>query len=128
VAPEIEYISYKDLRDKKTKYGNKKQSFKGRVYHSRLEAGFAMWLDSLLREGRIREVIPQYKLYLIVNGYDITTHIVDFFVVLDNGKKVFVEAKGFRDKVWPIKKKLTEALYPGIPYLVNPTERQLFLR
>jgi len=92
---------------------------------SGMEANDAMWLDLLKRQGKIKDVESQHKLRFEVNGKHITTHIVDFLVTLNDGRKKFVETKGMRQEVWRIKWKLTEALYPETPYLINPSEREL---
>lgn len=107
------------------KYRNVPKNYKGRMYDSGLEAGFAVLLDSMLQQGLLKSVVPQFKLVFLVNGHRITTHIVDFLVERNDGKKVFVEAKGFKTNKWVIQRKLAEALYSEIPYLVNPTERQI---
>ena len=112
----------------RTKYGSKSVHYNGRKYDSRLEGGFAMWLDSLLATGKLKSVTPQYKIDLTVNGHHIANHFVDFFVILPNGQPRFVEAKGFETDTWRMKRKLVEALYPDIPYLVNPQEKTLLLR
>lgn len=109
------------------KYGATRASFQGRMYDSKLERDFAMILAAHLSSKKLLEVIPQYKVRLLVDGNLITTHIPDFLVTLPDGRKKFVEAKGFPTDVWRIKKKLTEALFPHIEYLVNPTDKQLFL-
>ena len=109
----------------KGKYGNKKSKYKGRVYHSKREAGDAMWLDSLLSQGLIKQVIPQYKIPIDVNGVHITNHFVDFMVVLNNSRVVFVETKGIWTDVYRFKLRLIKALYPGIKYLINPKEKEL---
>jgi hypothetical protein len=110
---------------KRKKYSNKRTIYKNRLYDSKREATDAMKLNLLMEAGKIRSITPQYRLDLKCNGKHITTHLVDFMVVLNNGKKKFVETKGFRTEVWRVKWKLTEANFPTIPYLVNPTEREL---
>lgn len=109
-----------------SKYGNiRSKIYNGRAYHSLREAEEAMWLDSLVKEKRLATVKPQHKIFLTVNGQSVTTHIVDFLVLLPDGREKFVEIKGFATSEWGIKKRLTEACYPDIPYLVNPNEKQL---
>ena len=109
----------------KTKYRAKKKEYNGRMYHSTLEANDALWLDLLLNQKKIKEVRPQFKLILSVNGQRVTTHIPDFLVTLNDGRQKIVETKGFPTETWRIKMKLTQALYPQYEYLVNPTEKQL---
>jgi hypothetical protein len=83
-----------------------------------------MWLDSLLKEGRIKSVKPQHKIDLQVNGVHIANHYVDFLIELNDGRERFVEIKGFPTSEWVMKKRLVEALF-DTPYLVNPNEKQL---
>jgi DNA-binding sugar fermentation-stimulating protein len=109
----------------KSKYRSTKKEYNGRIYHSKREADNAFWLDNLLKNKQIKEIKPQYKLHLVVNGHKITTHIVDFLITLNDGRQKLVEVKGFATDTWRIKQKLTEALYPELPYLVNPTEKEL---
>lgn len=109
----------------KTKYRANKKEYNGRIYHSKLEAENALWLDVMLSDRKIKEIKPQHKIILDVNGKHITTHIVDFLVTLNDGRKKFVEIKGFPTDVWKIKAKLTQALFPKTEYLINPSEKQL---
>lgn len=112
---------------RRTKFGATRSSYNGRMYDSQLERDFAIILDDHLKNGRLLEVIPQYKVVLLVEGKRICTHIPDFLVTLPDGRKKFVEAKGMPTDIWVIKRKLTEALFPDIEYTVNPTDKQLFL-
>ena len=109
----------------KNKYRSNKKEYNGRVYHSKLEAQDALWLDLMVNQKKIKEVKPQHKLIFNVNGKHITTHIVDFLVTLNDGRQKLVETKGFPTDVWRIKMKLAEALFPETPYLVNPSEKEL---
>lgn len=109
------------FKAKKTEYGN-------RTYDSKLEAGFAVWLDSLVKEGKLKSVTPQHKISLDVNGKHIANHFVDFEVVMPSGEVKWVEAKGLPTQTWVMKRRLTEALYPGTPYLTNPSEKELLRR
>ena len=54
----------------------------------------------------------------MVNGIRITTHKVDFLVMTKKGKLEVNETKGFPTPEWNLKRKLFEALYPDIPYIV----------
>jgi hypothetical protein len=107
------------------KYKNKKCKYKGRIYHSKREAGDAMWLQDLLDAGKIKEIHPQYKIPLDVNGQHIANHYVDFYIVLADNRQKFVETKGFYTEVYRLKLKLLRALYPNMDYLINPSEKQL---
>lgn len=92
------------------KYHAKKQSFGGRTYHSKKEASYAIQLAWLQKAGEIREIIPQYKLDLRVNGKHITNYYIDFKVTYSDGRVELIEVKGFETPEWIIKWRLTEAL------------------
>lgn len=110
----------------RNKYNAHTAEYKGIKYHSKLEAEMAMWLDSLVKDGSIKEVQRQYKIDLSVNNVHVTTHIVDFLVTLNDGRQKFCECKGFVTDVWGIKRRLTEALYKNkIEYVTNPTLKYL---
>ena len=93
------------------KYGNKKAEFNGRSYMSRGEAGYARDLQLRKKAGEIKEIVPQFRLSLDVNGYHICNYIVDFMVVMADGSKELHEYKGFATDVFRLKWKLCEALY-----------------
>jgi hypothetical protein len=82
------------------KYKAEKQTFGGRSYHSKKEADYAANLEWMKKAGEIKEIIPQYKLDIRVNGKHITNYFIDF--------------KVFETDVWQLKWKLTEALLDEI--------------
>lgn len=99
------------------------------TYHSKYESGYAKMLHGLLKKGKLSYVKEQVRYRLEVNGNHICTHLPDFEIgVVRPGGIVqtkVVEAKGLPTDVWKIKKKLFEALYPDVPYLVNPNESEV---
>lgn len=95
------------------KYKAEKQTFNGRSYHSKKEADYAVQLEWLRKAGEVKEIIPQYKLDIRVNGKHITNYFIDFKVVYADRVEL-VEVKGFETDVWNIKWKLTEALIDEI--------------
>jgi hypothetical protein len=98
----------------KSKYGNKTKIYNGRTYHSIREANHAEELDWRIKAGEIKEVIPQFKIDLRVNGRHICNYYVDFKVVMADGSIQLHEVKGFRTAEWELKWKLTEALLDEI--------------
>ena len=92
------------------KYKAEKQTFNGRSYHSKKEADYAAQLEWLRKAGEVKEVTPQYKLDIRVNGKHITNYFIDFRVEYTDGHVELVEVKGFATDVWNLKWKLTEAL------------------
>lgn len=76
----------------------------------------------------------QYKIEIKVNGKHICNHYVDFAdhkTWKDAQAKInpirFIESKGFEQEIWKLKRKLVEAIYPEIPYIVK-YERPKFYR
>ena len=96
------------------KYKAEKQTFGGRSYHSKKEADYAANLEWKKKAGEIKEIIPQYKLDIRVNGKHITNYFIDFKVVLSDDTIELIEVKGFETDVWRLKWKLTEALLDEI--------------
>lgn len=110
------------------KYGNRKATVNGRTYHSELEAGDALWLRQLEKEGTIRELKEQVRYRIFVGTQHICDSIVDFQFT-HKGKLVWYETKGFPTDVYLIKKKLILATLPeGEIYLVNAKELMEHLR
>lgn len=109
----------------RTKYRNKKCRYGNRTYHSRREASDALWLDSLLKQGKIKEVKAQHKIPIYVNDKFICSHYVDFKVTLNSGEEIMVECKGFWTELYRLKLKLVHAVYPDMIYLINPNNKIL---
>lgn len=106
----------------KSKYGNKTKQYNGRTYDSIREATHAEELDWRIKAKEIKEVIPQYKIPLAVNGYHIANYYVDFKVILSDGSIEFHEVKGMVLPLWQMKWNLLQALIneiePGAELLV----------
>lgn len=106
----------------KSKYNNKTKQYNGRTYDSIREANHAEELDWRIKAGEVKEVIPQFKIDLKVNGRHICNYYVDFKVVLADGSIEFQEVKGMILPLWQLKWKLLEALIdeiePGAELLV----------
>lgn len=71
------------------------------------------------KAGEIHNYEIQHKIDLKVNGIHITNHYVDFLVFKPQGVVEFHEVKGYATSEWKIKRRLTEALFPAIPYIVK---------
>jgi len=96
------------------KYKAEKQTFGGRSYHSKKEADYAVQLAWRKKAGEIKEIIPQYKLDIRVNGKHITNYYIDFKVILSDNTIELIEVKGFETDIWRLKWRLTEALLDEI--------------
>lgn len=81
------------------------------------EAEVCNYLYTLLKNKRIKAYLPQKSIDINVKGKHICCHIVDFLVYKKNRTKFFCEAKGFSTPVWDLKRKLTIAVYPKMPYI-----------
>jgi hypothetical protein len=101
---------------KRTKYGAKRQSYGGNLYHSGLEARVAARLDSLRSardpQERVVNVERQVRVSLDVNGVHICNYYCDFLVEYADGRVVWTEAKGMSTDLWRIKERLFRACYP----------------
>lgn len=115
------------------KYNNRptRLSRTGRVYHSKQEALDALWLQSLVKDGKLTAIKEQVSVRLTCYNADgskahtFGTHLVDFLVTLPDGRQKYVETKGFATQIWrQFKRPMTE-LITDIPYLVNPNEKEL---
>jgi len=90
----------------------------GHYHASRLEAGHCNSLYADLKSGRILEYKTQVRFPLEVNGQLITTHYVDFYVLGKDGTWRVEESKGKEMADWVIKKKLFNAIFPDVVYVV----------
>jgi hypothetical protein len=99
------------IQKRGSKYGNKTTVYGGLKYDSKREAHYAQELELRKKAGEIKEIIPQFRLPLDVNGYHICNYIVDFMVTLSDGEKQLHEVKGWATDIFRLKWKLAEALY-----------------
>lgn len=106
----------------KSKYNNKTKQYNGRTYDSIREANHAEELDWRKKAGEIKEIIPQFKIDLRVNGRHIANYYVDFKVIMEDGSIQFHEVKGLVLPLWQMKWALLEAILdevePGAELLV----------
>jgi hypothetical protein len=101
------------------KYSNK--SCKCNQEHIHDSRGEARYCDNLALQkkiGEIKDYECQKNIDLIVEGHKICCHRVDFWITENDDKNRVEEYKGFATDVWNLKRKLFEAIYPGIPYIV----------
>jgi len=100
------------------KYNNKKSTCGLHYHDSKGEAGYCRQLQILKKAGKIQDFETQKTFDFYVNGKKICSHRVDFLVTTNEGKIEAHEYKGYEQNTWIIKKKLFEALYPEIDYIV----------
>lgn len=104
---------------KRSKYGAIRTVVNGITFASKLEAKRYSELRALEATGGITnlELQPVYK--LTINGFDCGKFIGDFRYFkrpnnTERGEYIVEDCKGFRTPVYRLKKKITEALYPGV--------------
>jgi len=104
---------------RRSKFNNRScRCGQGHIHHSRFEAGYCDQLELLRRAGEIKSYRTQVRYDLTVFGKRITTHVVDFEVIGNDDRLEVHEAKGMETDIWRIKKKLFEAIFPNVPYVV----------
>jgi hypothetical protein len=96
------------------KYKSERQTFGGRSYQSKKEASYAVQLAWQQKAGEIKEIIPQYKIDIRINGKHITNYFIDFKVEYTDGRIELIEVKGFQTPEWLLKWRLAEALIDEI--------------
>lgn len=110
----------KSLYVERPKYRNKTGSCLAKHWHqSILEADECSSLYLRQKAGEVISYEIQKRFEFVVNGHKICSHLVDFYVIYSDGSIAVVETKGMETELWRIKKKLFEACFPDIPYLVK---------
>ena len=96
------------------KYRSKKVELDGHVFHSQAEAKH-YWhvLKPQAEAGEITNLELQPTFECKIDGRLICKYIADF-VYFKDGKRVVEDVKGVKTDVYRLKKKLVEALYPGV--------------
>jgi len=114
------------MKKKGNKFGAKKTVVDGITFDSKKEAWYYGDLKIKKRAGLIDSFERQvpYDLYAYVPSVagvfpaeKIAKHIVDFIVYV-GGRKEAHEVKGMETAIWRLKKKIFEANYPSIKYVV----------
>lgn len=101
--PEIRKVMANKYRNTKTIYNNT-------PYDSKLEAKQAKELDLKVTLKLITHWERQVKIPLEVYGFHICFYIVDFIAYLKDGRKEYIEVKGYQTRDSKIKMKLFEVL------------------
>lgn len=102
-------------RRSRPKYGNKKTVVDGITFDSKWESQRYLYLKSLERAGRIKNLELQPRFIITVNGQKICTYVADFQYDkedLDGGWEHIIEdAKGVETPEFKLKKKLMKAVH-----------------
>lgn len=103
---------------KKQKYNSiSGRCFLGHYHPSRLERNYCEQLEMLRQSGDIDSFEYNKRYELRVNGVLVGHHKPDF-TVLRGGKVEVHETKGMITSDFILRKKVFEACYPSIPYIV----------
>jgi len=96
------------------KYKAEKQTYNDRSYHSKKEADYAVNLDWRMKAGEIKEIIPQYKLDLRINGKHWRNYYIDFKVINSDSTVDYIEVKGFATEAWKQKFDVTKIIFDDL--------------
>ena len=102
------------IEKRSNKYKAEKQTYNGRSYHSKKEADYAVNLDWKMKAGEIKEIIPQYKLDLRINGKHWRNYYIDFKVINTDGTVDYIEVKGFATESWKQKFDVTKIIFDDL--------------
>jgi hypothetical protein len=115
--PQIEAKRHKNHSQMKqrSKYGNIRTSYGGRMFDSKKEANHAATLD-LLKHAKdpaqqVAKVAYQVPIHCDIGGVHVCDYVADFVVTFGNGKTEVQDVKGVRTDVYKLKKKLVFALH-----------------
>jgi len=108
----------KKIFSRTNKYNSKKSKYGDRIYDSALEASYAKDLDWMKKAGEIKEITPQFKLRLDINGTHIANYFMDFKVELPDGRIEMHEVKGYETDVWRMKWRIAVAIFPQYNFVL----------
>jgi hypothetical protein len=104
---------------RKNKYRAKRSvCFLGHNHPSMVECRFCEALQAAKKDGSVKEFFYEMKYDLMVNGIKIGSHKPDFTVIYPDGRTVVQEIKGYVTRDFILRKKIFEANYPKIPYII----------
>ena len=99
----------------RSKYGNKKTVVDGITFDSKWESQRYLYLKSLKRAGRVKNLELQPRFIIIVNGQKICTYIADFRYDKEDAQgeweHIVEDAKGVETTEFKLKKKLMKAVH-----------------
>jgi len=101
------------LKRSRPKYGNKKTVVNGIKFDSKWEAERYLYIKSLERAGRVKDLELQVRFNLIVNDQKICAYIADFRYKREDKDgewhEIVEDAKGVETTEFKLKKKLMKA-------------------
>jgi hypothetical protein len=105
------------------KYGAIKVKLDGYVFDSKLEAARYKFLRELETAGAVSDIEVHPPFPCFVEGKKICLYKADFKYKNAQGEEVVEDTKGIQTDVFKLKKKLVEALYPGLEIQVISSPR-----
>ena len=109
----------------RAKYGNKKTVVDGITFDSKWESQRYLYLKSLEKAGRIKDLTLQPKFLITVNGQKICAYIADFEYDKEHAggqwEHIIEDAKGVETPEFKLKKKLMKAVHNIEIYLSKKT-------
>jgi hypothetical protein len=110
----------------RSKYGNKKVVVDGIKFDSKWESERYLYLKSLEKAGRVRDLQLQVRFQIVVNGEKICTYIADFQYEKETAdgewESIVEDAKGVETADFKLKKKLMKAVH-GIEIFLSKKYR-----
>tara|TARA_R100001224_G_scaffold10523_1_gene5382 strand:- start:1202 stop:1576 length:375 start_codon:yes stop_codon:yes gene_type:complete len=109
------------LKRSRSKYGNKKTTIHGITFDSKWESERYLYLKSLEKAGRIKDLELQPRYNILVNDQKICAYIADFKYNKENAdgiwEHIVEDAKGVETPEFKLKKKLMKAVFDIEIYL-----------
>ena len=109
------------LKRSRSKYGNKKTTVDGITFDSKWESERYLYLKSLEKAGRIKDLELQPRYNILVNDQKICAYVADFKYNKENAdgiwEHIVEDAKGVETPEFKIKKKLMKAVFDIEIYL-----------
>ena len=105
-------------KKRKNKFNARTQQYNGRSYDSIKEANYAQELDWRIKAGEIKEVIPQFRIDIKINGKHWRNYYMDFKVLMADGSVEYHEVKGFATEVWKMKWDACKILFPDWKFVL----------
>lgn len=110
-----------NLKRSRSKYGNKKTTVHGITFDSKWESERYLYLKSLEKAGRIKDLELQPRYNILVNDQKICAYVADFKYNKESAdgiwEHIVEDAKGVETPEFKLKKKLMKAVFDIEIYL-----------
>ena len=110
-----------NFKRSRSKYGNKKITIHGITFDSKWESERYLYLKSLEKAGRIKDLELQPRYNILVNDQKICAYVADFKYNKENAEGIWEhiveDAKGVETPEFKLKKKLMKAVFDIEIYL-----------